>query len=133
MSTANPEWVDDFMDLADAVGVTTPPSAPAQPHPWMQERIDQLAAEDVLLTWSQAAAGVDLLDELAENTPIPFTVVLDHAACEGLGCDRVICKCATGLCSGTTVQACPHHELLCDECRLHCPDCRIDYADDGGA
>jgi hypothetical protein len=59
----------------------------------------------------------------------------DHAACEGEDCDQTICCCPPGdqECVGTTTQGCPHHQLLCWDCRLHCPDCRTDARDEADA
>jgi hypothetical protein len=61
----------------------------------------------VALDWSRAAVGVD------------------HAKCANDDCDNIICLDLL-LCPGTVEQACPHHELLCDEHRSDCVDCRID-------
>lgn len=71
--------------------------------------------------WSKAKT---IVDHAAEP---------DHGDCEG-GCGRTICCCAgttaDTVCVGTVEQACPHHWLLCGDCRLaECVDCRIDYID----
>lgn len=56
---------------------------------------------------------------------------IDHATCEGLLCDTVICACPLSnagiTCPGTVEQACAHHSLLCSDCATtECTDCRID-------
>ncbi|WP_109507312.1 hypothetical protein [Nocardioides speluncae] len=57
------------------------------------------------------------------------TTVLDHAPCEG-DCGATICADDT-LCPDTVEQACQHHELLCEDCRAACADCREDAEYDG--
>lgn len=120
MST-DQHW-DDFMDLADAVGVTRPEPI----HPSVRRHLADDALAGVLTAWSEAAAGID------PDEPIPFTLVVDHAECEQRDCDRTICCCKTGPCPNTTDQVCTHHQLLCDEHRLDCSDCLDDFRADGG-
>lgn len=69
----------------------------------------------VFAAWSYAAAG------------------LDHVQCAGEDCARVLCNCP-GMkpCAGCTDQACTHHNLLCDEHRSECTDCRLDAQHDAG-
>lgn len=84
MSTANPEWVDDHMALADAVGVTRPEPL----HPSVRGHLADASLADVLESWSAAAAGIDV------DEPIPFTPTdkpveeLAGVECEYCGGDR---------------------------------------------
>lgn len=115
MST-DQHW-DDFMDLADAVGVTRPEPI----HPSMRLTLADESLAGVLGAWSAAAA----------NVPIPYLLV-DHATCETQDCTAVICACTDGPCPDTVEQACTHHQLLCDEHRLDCTGCLDDFRTDGG-
>lgn len=135
MSAAADQAWDDWMDVADALGVTAPTT-----HPRIQDRINEVAAGDVLLVWSQAAAGIEVdIEELTETMPIPYvlaepeTAEPDHAECEHDGCETVVCCCDTEQpCPSTVEQACQHHELLCDVHRLDCTECLDDFRSDGG-
>lgn len=119
---------DDWMDLADAVGVTHVPgqTMPAAertswaPHPTHAHEFSNLALELTLRAWA-ADGGV----------PIP------HVVCEGdyagTPCDRVICHHnGPDACAGTTDDTCPHEHVLCDEHQLVCRDCADGHRLDGG-
>lgn len=65
------------------------------------------------------------------NHPTTRRTPVDHAPCDGPDCEHVICCCRQPVeCPGTTVQACTHHSLLCEECApVECVDCRINRQD----
>ena len=62
--------------------------------------------------------------------PVPEDV--DHALCRADDCGRELCYCHQR-CIGRDEPACPHHEFLCEDHRLECTDCLIDYVMDGEA
>lgn len=134
MST-NPDFTfgDDVMALADATGVNATPVHPEdlrnyRPHPAVRGELSDAGLEQVITAWSIAAAGGYLMSDPAD-IPIPY-VVVDHGACDNPDCDAVVCMCTTP-CAGLSERWCLHHNVLCEDCRLICPDCRDDYRQDG--
>ncbi|WP_143099795.1 hypothetical protein [Nocardioides psychrotolerans] len=150
MSAAmQPGWDDDLMAIADAAGVI----ASAHPDfdglflldPLVAEGLTNMAIELGIRTWATTDPAVieDTIYDL--DTPIdlrptgylhePTGMWVEddqHHGCVGTDCDRLICVCPDALCAGHTERACPHYELLCDECRGECRDCVIDGQDDAG-
>lgn len=125
-----PAGQDDWMALADALGITVA----FTPHPCHSHEFTDPALAAMLASWSHAAAGTtaaDVADLVADlDTPVPYLVV-DHTVCEGRDCDAVLCLCHDGICPGLLEQACRHHSLLCGDCRVECPECRVDAREDG--
>lgn len=124
-------WGDDLMGIADAAGVNATPAHPEdlrnyRPHPAIRAELSDDGLRSVLAAWSAAAAG-DLPD--IADIPVPF-VLTDHGACDNPDCDRTVCMCSTP-CPDLSERWCLHHNVLCDDCRLECPDCRDDYRSDG--
>lgn len=64
---------------------------------------------------------------VVEAAPAP--VVIDHALCRADDCGRELCYCnRPTACPGMAEPAtCTHHEFLCEDHRLECTDCLIDY------
>lgn len=112
---------DDTMALAEAASVT--PMDPALIVDWHTHgpALSDLSLATTLAGWSTAAADH------------PY---VDHAPCEGPGCGKTICCCPfseSGLpCPGAVDQWCGHHNMLCEDCRIECTDCRQDARDDAG-
>ena len=132
MST-NPDFTfgDDLMAIADATGVNPAPPHPEdlrnyRPHPAHREALSDDGLRALLAAWSNAAAG-DLPD--MADVPIPY-VVTEHGPCENPDCAQAVCMCATP-CPGLSERWCLHHQVLCEDCRLRCPDCLDDYRQDG--
>jgi hypothetical protein len=124
---------DDWMDIADAVGVNATPAQPEtlvhwEAHPAHRHQFTDPALAAILANWSRAAASVVNLDDLADQ-PVPY-VVVDHDDCANPDCDREVCMCNSP-CPGVSERWCLHNVLLCDECRLECTDCADDYRQDG--
>jgi hypothetical protein len=126
---------DDLMAVADAVDVTRPrrhPEADAHVliHPMHRGELADVALEQMLAAWSYAVVDIDLVDLPIDL--VPARPVAEHYECENDDCDTVLCLCNDGPCDDNTEQqACQHHELLCADHRLDCPDCLDDFRSDG--
>lgn len=135
MSTPDFDPNADVLGLVEALGIDTTPTvatAPAHPeanvrfiaHPSYAREFTNLALELLLTEWGKE------LEDLSADTPIPYTVVVDHDECAG-GCGRTVCHCPLERCADTVEQGpCTHGWRLCDECRHHCAECRDDAVDD---
>jgi hypothetical protein len=126
MSAANATPGDDWMAIADAVGVTAPHPAEQVSHvfdPAHAEQFTNLALELMLAKWDVE------LEDLDPDVPIPYFVTIDNGPCEG-GCGRTVCWCIVA-CPGTVDQGpCDHGHRLCDECREVCGECLDNRVDD---
>lgn len=125
MSAVDPVFGDDWMAIADAVGVGTHPelSASFVAHPSHAGEFTNLALELMLAQWDEQLAAL-------ASAPIPYVLVTDNAPCEG-DCGRTVCHCLTERCEGCVNQGpCDHGLRLCDECRTTCRDCVDNLADD---
>lgn len=126
MSAIDPSFGDDWMAIADAVGISAP--HPAEQvrhvaHPAHAAEFTNLALELLLTKWSAE------LEDLDPDVPIPYVVPTDNAPCEG-GCGRTVCWCVVA-CPDTVDQGpCDHGHRLCDECRTVCRDCLDNIVDD---
>lgn len=109
---------DDMMAMADATGVNAMPTH--------RGPLSDDGLRAILTAWSTAAAG-DLPD--VADVPVPY-VLTDHGVCESPWCDEAVCMCAEP-CTGISERLCLHNLVLCDACRLECPDCLDDYRQDG--
>lgn len=59
--------------------------------------------------------------------PVP----VDHAPCKVDDCDREVCYCeAPSTCPGASEALCGHGDMVCEDHRLECTDCLIDYITD---
>lgn len=147
MNAPQPEWGDDLMAIADATGVTAPRhpdfNIAHRPHPAIAHHFTDLAIELGIRAWATQRPTFVEASAYDVDSPIHLTPagylneatgmwVEDdqHHACIGTDCDRILCVCPDALCAGHTAQACPHQDLLCDECRGECRDCVIDGQDD---
>lgn len=114
----DPEWGDDLMAIADAVGVSVRPhpeaSAPCVPHPSVAQEFTNLALEVRMREWT-AEAMADL--------PIAL-VATDHDLCSA--CGDTLCDCLIPC--DLQRDVCSHFgKPFCYSCAPHnCPDCRID-------
>lgn len=112
----NPEWGDDWMAIAEAVGITPQqhPETDVQfvPHPVHAEEFTNLALEITLGRWAA---------EVLDNLPIALTVT-DHEKCGR--CDVTICRCED-LCDDQAEDACGHlSQPACGDCApFVCSDC----------
>lgn len=117
----DPTWGDDWMAVADAVGVSR---GPEPLHPSVRGHLADEALAATLEDWS-----ADIVDDhfLNPDAPIPF-VLTDHTQCDG--CDEQICGCEQP-CSHLHREACTHStgKILCPTCadRL-CADCKAETA-----
>ena len=67
-------------------------------------------------------------DQVAEVLgPLP----VDHAPCKADDCDRDVCYCQQPTpCPGASEALCGHGDMVCEDHRLECTDCFIDYVSD---
>lgn len=122
MSTAafDPEWGDDLMAIANAVGATVRPhpelAARFTPHPSHAAEFTNLALELTIATWAP---------EVLADLPIAL-VPTDHAKCSA--CGDELCGCETSC--DLLRDVCSHYgQPYCYSCAPHnCPDCRSDKA-----
>lgn len=112
----DPEWGDDLMAVADAVGASVRPhpelAARFVPHPSHAAEFTNLALELTVTDWSA---------EVLADVPIAL-VPTQHEACGR--CDVAICRC-DDLCTGVAEDACGHlSRPACEDCAPWvCSDC----------
>ncbi|GEB13582.1 hypothetical protein GUY44_06945 [Pimelobacter simplex] len=118
-SNVNPEWDDDLLAIAEAVGVTARQhpelSVVHTPHPALREEFTNLALELTLGAWS---------DEVLADLPVAL-LPTDHEDCGG--CGEVLCGCINQ-CDGLERDVCSHDgRQYCPGCAAHhCVYCRAD-------
>lgn len=116
----DPEWGDDVMAIAHAVGVTVRPhpelAARFVPHPSHAAEFTNLALELTVAAWKP---------EVLADLPIAL-VPTDHTECSACGDDLCGCEAACDL----PRDVCSHYgQPYCYSCAPHnCPDCRGDKA-----
>lgn len=126
MSAIDPVFGDDWMAIADAVGIGAHPelSASFVAHPSHAAEFTNIALELLVREWAKD------VEDIHPDVPIPYVLVTDNGPCEG-DCGRIVCHCLTSCCEGCVDQgACDHGLRLCDECRTTCRDCVDNLADD---
>jgi hypothetical protein len=112
--TINPEWGDDILAIAEAVGVVTPSGRPHLTAPGTLLDLTVLLAAEAF-----AQTHPDLLDE-----PVPY-LPTSHDVCHA--CADILCGCEDP-CEQYQRDACSHWgKPFCYSCAPHnCPDCKAD-------
>lgn len=111
----DPDWGDDVMAIAEAVGVVRHPECLAnyRPHPSVRGDLSDLALALAVETWSQ------------EFTALEVVVDTDHVTCGG--CGEQLCGCEDQ-CPSLERDVCFHNgRSYCPGCAPHyCVDCKAD-------